>query len=75
MNRAAAPIWASLVAVACVSELAQSRLIRCLRVEDGEPPTARVQRTRPYASLRGSPLTRHPLGHNGRGGSHWAVAS
>ena len=22
----------------------------------------RVQRTRPYASLRGSPLTRHPLG-------------
>jgi len=26
------------------------------------PPNTRVQRTRPYASLRGSPLTRHPLG-------------
>ena len=25
-------------------------------------PNPRVQRTRPYASLRGSPLTRHPLG-------------
>jgi hypothetical protein len=28
----------------------------------GRPPNPRVQRTRPYASLRGSPLTRHPLG-------------
>jgi hypothetical protein len=27
-----------------------------------QPPNSRVQRTRPYASLRGSPLTRHPLG-------------
>ena len=26
------------------------------------PPNPRVQRTRPFASLRGSPLTRHPLG-------------
>ena len=26
------------------------------------PPNPRVQRTRPCASLRGSPLTRHPLG-------------
>ena len=26
------------------------------------PPDPRVQRTRPYASLGGSPLTRHPLG-------------
>ena len=26
------------------------------------PPNPRVQRTRPSASLRGSPLTRHPLG-------------
>ena len=25
-------------------------------------PNPRVQRTRPCASLRGSPLTRHPLG-------------
>jgi hypothetical protein len=25
------------------------------------PPNGRVQRTRPCASLRGSPLTRHPL--------------
>jgi hypothetical protein len=28
----------------------------------GVPPNTRVQRTRPCASLRGSPLTRHPLG-------------
>ena len=28
----------------------------------GIAPNPRVQRTRPYASLRGSPLTRHPLG-------------
>lgn len=28
----------------------------------GDAPNPRVQRTRPYASLRGSPLTRHPLG-------------
>jgi len=28
----------------------------------GRSPNPRVQRTRPYASLRGSPLTRHPLG-------------
>ena len=27
-----------------------------------QPPNPRVQRTRPCASLRGSPLTRHPLG-------------
>ena len=27
-----------------------------------ERPNPRVQRTRPCASLRGSPLTRHPLG-------------
>ena len=26
------------------------------------PPNTRVQRTHPCASLRGSPLTRHPLG-------------
>ena len=26
------------------------------------PPNPRVQRTRPCASLRGSPQTRHPLG-------------
>jgi len=32
-------------------------------VSDHRPsPNPRVQRTRPYASLRGSPLTRHPLG-------------
>jgi hypothetical protein len=62
MNRAAAPVWASLVAVACVSELAQTRLIRCLRVEDGEPPNPRVQRTRSSPSARHEPLTRHPLG-------------
>jgi len=33
------------------------------------PPNPRVQRTRPYASLRGSPLTRHPLGRAMRGRS------
>jgi len=31
-------------------------------LESELPPNPRVQRTRPYASLRGSPLTRHPLG-------------
>ena len=29
------------------------------------PPNPRVQRTRPCASLRGSPLARHPLGATG----------
>jgi hypothetical protein len=34
---------------------------------NSEPPNPRVQRTRPCASLRGSPLTRHPLGAPGLG--------
>jgi hypothetical protein len=33
------------------------------------PPNPRVQRTRPYASLQGSPLTRHPLGQSLKGTS------
>jgi hypothetical protein len=39
---------------------AQSR--RRSRGAGGVPPNTRVQRTRSSPSLRGSPLTRHPLG-------------
>ena len=46
-------------------------------LESELPPNPRVQRTRPYASLRGSPLTRHPLGgpweHSARGAA-WPAA-